>query len=319
MGRDVREGGAPPGQQGTFVLLVDLRDEAQATEVLDWVQGGGTLLLADPDSILLDALGVVPSEDVPSGRLRPGCAVREVRGVAAVEAHGRAGLTSVDPRGIGCFARNGAALVVARDVGRGRAVVLGDPSALSNELLGNSDNAIFALQAISKGPVVFGAPVPAGAAAPRQGLWASLPLVARVCLAELALALMVFAAVRARRLGRPVPEAPLVPIPSGELVKATGRLLRIARATGYAGRELRRAMIGRLSRRAGAPAASGEELAALLARAGAGAEPDLVRVLAGPEPRTDAELIALGREIERLRRRVEHVETGDGPKEEGRA
>jgi hypothetical protein len=70
-------------------------------------------------------------------------------------------------------------------------------------------------------------------------------------------------------------------------------------------------MIGRLSRRAGTPASSGEELADVLARAGIGDEAELVRVLAGPEPANDDELIALGREIEHLRRRVDYRGTTD--------
>ena len=43
---------------------------------------------------------------------------------------------------------------------------------------------------------------------------------------QLILSALLFALVRARRLGRPIDEAPISPIPGGELVRATGRLLR---------------------------------------------------------------------------------------------
>jgi len=317
MGRDVREAGSPPEPPATFVLLSDLRDARQAEPILDWVRGGGRLVLADPDSVLLDMLKIDKSGDLSNTRLRPGCAIPETRGVREIELLGSAGFGANDPVRIECFAGDGGAFMVAGDLGRGRVVVLGGVSPLTNEFLRRSDNAVLALRLIPAGPVVFGTPLPPGASPPKRGLWASLPRAARACIIELGLALVAFAFVRGRRLGRPVLEDPIVPVPSGEIAQATGRLLRSARASGYAGRELRRAMIGRLARRAGVHAASGEELVALLARAGVAPPPVLSRVLTGPDPRTDDDLIALGREIEQLRRHVEGVDAasvaGKGP------
>lgn len=305
-GRDVRAGATLPGPPGTFVLLADLRTEDQSAPILDWIREGGRLVLADPGSLLAGRLSVDPDREAPSGRLRPGCAAPEVRGVGAIEALGNAGLGGTSPAAVTCFVEGEGALLVVRDVGRGRAVVLGDVSPFTNELLRRADNAILALQTIpSDGPVVFGPPLPPGAAAPGRGVWASLPLAARASIAQLVAALAVFALVRGRRFGHPVLEDPLAPIPAGELVRATGRLYRRARVTGFAGRELRRAMIGRLGRRVGAPSGSASELAALLARAGAGRERELGSILAGPDPTSDDELIALGREVEEVRRRVE--------------
>jgi len=310
-GRDVSEGETLPGPPGTFVLLSDFRDERRVSPIADWVRSGGRLFLADPGSIIVEALGIEAVEVTEARRVHPGCAAAETRGVRTVDSGGGAGFVVHDPAGIACFAHDGLAMVVTREVGRGRVVVLGDRTVITNEFLREEDNAIFVLQAIpADGPVVFGPPVPIGAATPGQGVWKSLPTAARVCIIELGIALIAFAVWRGRRLGRPVPEDPLVPIPAGELVRATGRLLRTARATPYAGGELRRAMIGRFSRRAGTPAASAQELAMVLARAGAGTEEELARVLAGPEPQTDDDLIALGREIEQLRRRADHVDEG---------
>jgi uncharacterized protein DUF4350 len=313
--RNVRDATTPPDPPGTFVLLADLRDADQEAAIIDWVRRGGHLFLADPGSLLIEALGIEATGETSPGLIRPACAVPETRGVHLVDSPGGTGLVLHEPAAVACFPRDGSALVVAGDVEHGHVVVLGDPGVVTNEFLGNRDNAVFALQSIPEGDVVFGPAVPAGTVTAGQGVWKSLPTAARASIVELGLAAIAFALWRGRRLGRPVPEDPLVPIPSGELVRATGRLLRAARATPYAGSELRRAMIGRISRRAGTPAASAEELAMLLSRAGAGAEEELVRVLAGPEPRTDDELIALGREIEQLRRRVDDVAVAD--EEEG--
>jgi hypothetical protein len=68
----------------------------------------------------------------------------------------------------------------------------------------------------------------------RRGLWASLPPAARAVLVQLLIAVALYALFRARRVGRAVPEARLSPIPAGELVAATGRLLRAAKDPAYA-------------------------------------------------------------------------------------
>jgi hypothetical protein len=304
-GRTVTDGDAPPASPGTFVLLYDLRDEEQDGRILEWVRSGGRLVLADPDSLVLVTLGIGFDEEVPKGRLVPGCFAPEVRGVRSIETRAQLGLVSDDEDDAACFRKGAGAFLVARDVGNGRVVVLADRSPFTNEMLRRGDAAVLALQAIPKGPVVFGSPRPTGAGAPSRGIWESLPVAAKAAIIQLGLALVAFAIVRARRLGRPVLEEPIAPIPAGELPRATARLYRSARASGFAGRELRRAMIGRLGRRVGVPGASAEELAAVLAGTRVGDERELVKVFAGAEPADDAGLIELARRIEDVRRRVE--------------
>src|SRR2546430_1677669 len=92
MGLDVRRAGAPPeaGQgPSVFVLLTDLRAPREAADLIGWVRGGGTLVVADPASATLAAAGIGPGARVGArvghyfgpARLPPGCVAPESVGV----------------------------------------------------------------------------------------------------------------------------------------------------------------------------------------------------------------------------------------------
>ena len=51
---------AVPSSDRTAFLLHDLRSPDQAGDLLEWVKGGGTLVVTDPASATLSALGVEP-------------------------------------------------------------------------------------------------------------------------------------------------------------------------------------------------------------------------------------------------------------------
>lgn len=312
MGLEVREGEEPPGPPGTFVLLSDLREDAEATALLRWVERGGTLVLADPLSGVAARLGVDTAGAVAGGLfggtdLGSGCAAPEVVGVGRLAVRlADVRLAAGPPGAVSCFRAGERAYAVLMRVGRGKVAVLGGRSPLTNEFLARAGNAAFALGlAAPEGPVVFGPPVPAGSEPPPQGLWRTLPLPGKAVVVQLVLAAAAYALIRARRLGRPVLEEPVSPIPAGELVRAAGNLYRMAGASGFAGSLIRRGAVRRLSRRLGVPASAGERVPELLARAGRLDEEELRRVLQGREPLTDDELIALGREVEELVRQVE--------------
>ena len=120
----------------------------------------------------------------------------------------------------------GDAFAVARDEGAGVVVSLGGADPWSNAYLGDDDNALLAadLLAPGRGYVV------SWLLAPRVGggtatLWSLVPSRVKGSLAGLAAALLAACLWQAKRLGRPVLEDPLVPVPGSELVVATGRLL----------------------------------------------------------------------------------------------
>jgi hypothetical protein len=193
-------------------------------------------------------------------------------------------------RFVSCY--GGYLLVRGHD--RGTVVLLGGLTSLTNEHLRDADNAAFALRlAGSEGPVVFGPPLPVAAASASSGVWAALPERAKVVIVALVLAAIAFAALRARRLGRPPVEEPIAPIPGSELVRATARLYRRGRSRGYAAALMRRATRARLGRRYGVPGDS-DALPTVVGNATGLSPRRIEEGLAGPEPRTDEELIRLG-------------------------
>lgn len=313
MGVAVREADAPPPVPGTFALLADLRDAREAGEILDWVESGGRLVLADPLSAIAERAGVMARERAGSFRgpvvLRPGCVAPEAVGVGRLAVHASdLLLTATGAASVACFPGSDGAFVVSVGRGRGTVVVLGGASPLTNELLREADNATLALRLFTTAPVVFGPPLPPGAApnGPASGgLWGAVPGPAKVVLVQLGLAVAAFALARGRRLGRPVPEPAASPIPASELVRATGRLYRAARAAGFAGTLLREGTAARCARRLGLASSHDERLPEALARASGLPERRLRDVLAGPDPATDADLIRLAGDLEEVRRRVE--------------
>jgi hypothetical protein len=312
MGLTVRDAGMPPDGPGVFVLLTDLRDASQAGDLVSWTRAGGTLVVADPQSETAAAAGVATVARVGHyafgpAKLTPGCVTPEITGVHTLAVDAGDSVLASGAGGVGCFPISGGTFEVDAPVGSGKVVVLGGMSPLTNALIGKADNAAFARGVFGAGgPVVFGPPLPPGGTRPK-GLVGSLPAGARVVLFQIALAAVIFAFVRGRRFGRATFEDIPSPVPSGELVHAVARLYRSARARAYAGDALRRGTRRRLRARIGLGPEPGadEGLSSTVAQL-SGSHPDHVqRLLHGPGPTTDEELIALGRELEELRRRVE--------------
>jgi hypothetical protein len=311
MGVEVRQADDPPSSPGTFALLNDFRDELQAAPLLEWVARGGRLIVADPDSTILAALNVSVAGPiggvVGATGLEPRCVSSQAVGVSRVVVRvSDLALAGGGVAATSCYRGSRGSFAVTIRHGSGTVVLLGGGSPFTNELLDHGDNAAFALGVFAAArSVTFGPALPPGGVNQgQQSIWTLLPDGARAALVALAVAAVAFAVTRGRRLGRPIKEQIPSPIPASELVVATGRLYRAARATAHAGRMLREGLTGRLGRRVGLPpGTSPDELAATI---GDGDEGRLLREqLGGPDPRNDEELIALGRGLEALRARVE--------------
>lgn len=292
-GIEVSEGGPPPEPSGTYVLLDDLRTPDEARSLLAWAASGGRLVVADPGSTLVSLSGAEVGEQVGlvgAQTLEPACLAEEAVGVRGIVVRASDRSLRGGDRFVSCF--GGHVLVRAHD--RGTVVLLGGFTALTNEHLRAADNASFALRlAGAGGTVVFGPPIPAAGAAPETGVWKALPERAKAALVAIVVAAIAFAAVRARRLGRPAVEESIAPIPASELVLATSRLYRRGRSLGYAARVMREATRARVGRRFGVPGES-DALPTVVANATGMAPERLEEALAGPDPRTDEALIRLG-------------------------
>jgi hypothetical protein len=188
---------------------------------------------------------------------------------------------------------DGMPVVVVREVGDGRVVLVADPSPLQNRLLDEADNAAFALALAGDGPLVF-LEEPHGygeatglAALPDRFQWALIIL----CLAAL---LLIVA--RWPRLGPPDPvQTPLFP-PRRAYVDALAATLAKTRERSAAVESVRSAARERLARRAALGRDADAEAWHAAARS-AGLSDEEARAL---QDVTDHDGIAAGRALARL-------------------
>jgi hypothetical protein len=301
LGLDVSERNGLPSAGGTLVLVADIRSPGEAEPILNWVDEGGHLVVADPMSAIVEMVGGSATATLGFGgtlELTPSCVAPAVVGVDRIVARATDRvLVANDPALVSCFPIEDGALVLTRAYGEGTVTLLGGASAFTNALLREADNAVFAAGVAGSGSeVVFG---PAATAVPGStGIWDALPDRARAAVLAVIAAVVVFALVRARRLGQPAIEEPIAPIPASELVRAAGRMYRKARATSYAGMLMRQAAVSRLARRFGA--AGVQDLSGAMARASGLPRDRIEDVLAGRDPRDDDELMKLGSELEQI-------------------
>lgn len=240
-----------PGIEVDADVAVLLRDElsrAAAVALSAWVADGGTLIVADPTSpfapepLLNQALLRAPPDQLGA------CEIAALADVSQIVADAVSSFPTSD-RGQGCFTRGDGWLITAEPVGDGVVVVVGAPAIFTNELIDAADNAVVAVTLAAPDADVsvavlrsrLAAPpleeTPDAPATPRErdevgggddDLLDLLPGYLRWVVVTLAVAWLVHAVGRARRLGPPVAERQPVRIAGSELVRATGRLLRRA-------------------------------------------------------------------------------------------
>lgn len=306
---EVSDQGPGAGDDVALVLSDDLGEE-QRDDVEAWVEAGGTLVVADPVSLLHpfsiqagSGLGLVeaPFDDT--------CALPALASVAEVEPPGGSIGYELVPGSEGCFRRDGAAYVAVAPQGEGNVVALGGAGLFTNQALGDADNAVLAavLLAPRVGTTVAFLRPPAPGSGD-QGLLALVGDNVKASVAQLGVAFGVYVLWRARRLGSPVTESQPVALESSELVVAVGNLFQQAhhhdQAARLVGDDLRRRLAERLGLGGDTPAGQVAEVAA--ARTGVPAE-RLLSAMA-PSPLTGSEaLVAHAAEAEALHRELVHA------------
>jgi len=326
----LREGGAdvaisarpPAADRRTAIVLADTFDHARTDAITSWVEGGGTLVVADPGSSLTQAQPFLPPingaqkvEDVEAGCAR----IPALAGIGTIRTGGSL-VYDRQNRGagaVGCFATRDGDWLVATPLGRGTVVALGGAGALVNSKLGKADAAGLVVALLAPRPgtptqVISDLAPDAGDIGGGDegkggggGLFAGLPRAAQVGGIQL---LVVFVAVglwRGRRLGRPVVEEQPVEIPGSELVVAVGDLYQKGRhrrrAAEVLGGHARRAVADRL----GLPRNCDTRTVAEVAASRTGLPVDQVHAaIAPPEPTDDAGLVALAQASDELSSRL---------------
>ncbi|MEU3632815.1 DUF4350 domain-containing protein [Streptomyces fradiae] len=300
--------------------LLSARQQTALRSMAD-TSGGRTVLLA-PDSFSLDVLvpGVTAGQPATVATAQPGCDLPEARRAGAVSLGGERYETATSVSADRCYHRGGLpTLIRVENPADGDTVLLGAADLLLNAHLADEGNASLALQLLgSRSHLVWYLPSladPSAADDPDGGqrvegeadflglipsgwLWGTL---------QLALAAVLAAIWRARRLGPLVPERLPVAIRASETTEGRARLYFRADARDRAAAVLRSAARLRLAPLVGVPsreAHSPDALLPALSSRRIADSGDLRDLLFGPAPTGDAELVLLADRLDALEREV---------------
>jgi hypothetical protein len=283
--------------RGATVVLLDpafvQRDDARALAA--FVRRGGRLVAGGASS---GWLGYLLSDrprwtSSAPGRVRQLAPAPELDGVRRVTTAGEGAWDDTGQALPLLGDRDGALLAAAR-LGRGRVLLLADPSPLQNRLLGESDNAALGLAlAGARGrPVAF---LETYHGYGRSSGLAALPTSWKVLLGVLALAALTYMVARGRRLGPPEAEGRALAPPRRAYVDALGAALARTRRPHEAVEPLRLRGRARLARRAGLePDADDDAVRAAASRVGV-SDADLEALLT-PVAR-ESDVLAVGRAL----------------------
>ncbi|TLQ45574.1 DUF4350 domain-containing protein [Streptomyces marianii] len=284
--------------------------------------GGRSVLLAPgPDSVGTLAPGTSASTPAPVSAREPQCTFPAARRAGSADLGGERYITDNTLGSDSCYLVNGLPTLLRTDApGTGDTVLLGSPDILYNERLGKEGNASLALQLLSSRPhLVWYLPsLSDGSAAGDDGtrdgrgdghtgigrlipsgwLWATL---------QLAVAAVIAAVWRARRLGPLVSERLPAAVRASESTEGRARLYRKANARDRAASALRQATRNRLAPLLGVTLADVHSPDLLLPAVSAhlrNSDRDLRALLFGPAPADDASLIRLADQLDALEREV---------------
>ena len=276
------------------------------------------IVLVEPDQAALTVLAPgITIADYPStgGPVQPDCAFRAAQLAGSADVGGITLVTSGAPAGaVGCYPVHGNPSLL-RYAAAGKVVtILGSGVPLANGLLAQQGNAALAINVLTTSHrLVWLTPQPSPAAAgggggqpgSSQAHPALIPLAAWLLVSQLAIAALLAAIWRARRLGSLVPEQLPVIVRASETVEGHARLYQSRRARGRAAATLRQAMLARVGPALGlARDAAPEAVADALASRSQLSQQAVTTIVFGPPPSSDAGLAALVRDLDELEREV---------------
>jgi hypothetical protein len=300
-----------PGPDTTVVITqTQALSEETAATALDHARRARRIVLVEPDTFLLQSLGlpVDPAGGAASTRsVRADCVADGIAAADTISSVG-SGYTTTDPSADTCFTfeRSSALVTVPSRAGTPEVVVLGAGEILSNREITRYDNAGVSVRLLGRGDrLVWYTADPRDVAledtTPTSEIPRALgPLVFLGLTALLATMLW-----RGRRFGPLVTEPLPAVVKAIETTQSRGRLYRRAKDTARAGSILRTAARGRLGRylglQAGAPARA---VAEAVARATGRPPEHVLALLDGPPPATEDALVALATDLSTLEKEV---------------
>ena len=306
--------GAPPRNARPAVTLVITRpDLLTATQRGQLGRANADLFLVEPGDVSLMALAPaisVADMNAPFGEpVNPGCGIEGARLAGSANA---GGITYTGPRhAIGCYRVDGNPSVVRYSRSGRTITVLGGGLLLSNGWLAQEGNAALALNLLNAHhaivwltpePTIAKPPPAAGAKHSGPSL---IPGTAWLVVLQLFVALALAAVWRARRFGPLISEHLPVIVRASETVEGHARLYQSRRARDRAARALREDMLGRMQPAlglvAGAPA---DAVADGIASRSRRSRQEILAIVYGPAPATDADLVRLADDLDELEREV---------------
>jgi hypothetical protein len=319
-GQQVVRAGAPPGASAAGSLeLITSPDLLTSAQLAQAGRFGGDILLVGPDP---DALRAIAPEISITGQssgtlAEPACTSGEAVPAGGPALSGDASLTgdayiggavlnTGDPQAQLCYLGDGG-YYLARYASQGRTItVLGSGAPLTNQYLAQYGDAALALNLVRADAKVYWV-VPSGTPLPpsgtdsggQQSFFSLVPWPAYLITIQLAIALVLAAAWRARRLGPLVAERLPVVVRASETVEGHGRLYQARRARDRAAAELRAAAAARIARRTGG-AFTAETIAARTGQSPG----EVADLLHGPPPATDQALVTLASNLDTLERKI---------------
>jgi hypothetical protein len=322
-------GGGPAGAgPDVIVLFADLLDSRQRSVLEGWIDAGGRLVVTDPGSPFAPpSVGTfVTLRDLGGPTVTGRCEIDALGGVdvAGIEPRHGGVLFEPDAGSTSCVGdQPGVGYIIATDQGTGTVVALGGSGLVVNAALAEGENAavVGALVAPEAGTdvlVLEPGRLAAGSGGDRT-LAELVPSAVKRAIVMLAVAFVIYALWRARRLGRPVPEPQPVAVAGSELVAAVGNLLDRTRSPAHAAELLRADLRRFLADQLGLPAASPPDVVAAVAAERTRVDEHQLRWALGAPPRDspmagpaaaapaitdDAGLVALARTIDHIREEV---------------
>lgn len=305
---------------GTTLLVAnpDLLTERQRSRLHAATKNsaGRTVLIA-PGTRSIGTLAPGVTADTPStdSALPPGCSLPAARRAGTADMGGIR-YDTLAPDAEACYLSDGlpSLLHLPAPRGQGDTVVLGAPDILYNSRFDEQGNASLALQLLGSRPtLVWYLPSlsddQAATEAERRSFFDLIPAGWRWATLQLAIAAVLTALWRARRLGPLVSERLPVVIRASETVEGRARLYRRANARDRAADALRTATRSRLAPLVDVPptqAHAPETLIPALSSHLRSPGQDLHLLLFGAPPGNDAALIALADQLDALESEVRH-------------
>lgn len=311
-GSEVTIGGTVTGGFSTTAMLFndDLsRDEA--SEVLEWVESGGKLVVLDPQSGLVDILQGDNDVLRQPLNLKPDCLSSNVNGVAQIEpTHWRDYAIFESSESMRCFPVSDGAFMVEIDRGSGTIVLLGGGDIFTNEQIAKADNSVLAVNLFDpqQGSKITFLATEAEESAGRAGLLALVPDNVYTGLLQLCIAAAALVIWRSRRVGFPVAEPLPVEVPSSQLTVAIGSMLQKSGQSSAAAEVMRDDFRNRLAKlMAMDSGASPESIAEVVSRRTGIDKERLLSLLLDAQVNSDTGLVEYAKKIEDTYREVSSV------------